>query len=195
MALVALSGCAQPGGAASGETNRQVGNESGVRDCGADPRPPAPVVTAEATMYPTTDEMSQALDRIRQAGESTYRDVFAGLEVVPEEGYGIVYAVPSPEFEAFVRDAAQGQCVVLRNAAHSFADLRTLQDRIMGDMDFWRKRGIDINSVGAQHDGSGVTVGTLEVEKAQAELPAHYGNDIPITVEQVGPAVHFSDRG
>ncbi|PZG16547.1 hypothetical protein C1I95_17290 [Micromonospora craterilacus] len=153
------------------------------------------MVTAGATMYPTTDEMSQALDRIRQAGESTYRDTFAGLEVVPEEGYAIVYGVPSPEFEAFVRDAAQGQCVVLRNAAHSFAELNALQDRIMVDWDLWRTRGIDISSIGARHDGSGVEVGTLDVEKARAELPEHYDTDIPIIVEQAGPVAFLSDRG
>ncbi len=192
MVLVALSGCGQPGGAAPGETNRQVGD--GVRACSPDARPPAPIVTAEATMYPTTDEMSQALTRIQHAGESTYRDIFAGLEVVPEEGYAIVYGVPSAEFEAFVGDAAGGQCVVYRNATHSFAELSALQHRIMNDTDFWRKRDIHINSTGPRHDGSGVTVGTLEVEKARAELPAHYGTEIPIIVEQVGRAVPLVGR-
>ena len=140
-------------------------------------------------MYGEAEEMSTALNRLHQAGESTFQDVFAGVEVVPEKGYAIVYRVPSPEFDAFIREAAGAQCVLVRDAAFANARLRVLQDRISGDSEFWRKRGITINTTGTNHDGSGVVVGTLDVAKAKVELPKHYGTEIPIIVTKEAPAV------
>ncbi len=194
-AIVALTGCAResvdtPGG----EIRLQPGSAPGVAACATQPSPPEPVVTAGATMYPESEEMSRVLGSLQQAAESTYREVFAGLEVVPEEGYAIVYRVPSPEFDAFVHDVTEGQCVVIRDAAHSHAELSELQNRITDDADFWQKRKIRINEVGARHDGSGVVVGTLEVDKARMELPKRYGRAIPIIVERAGPVVPLIGR-
>ena len=144
-------------------------------------------------MYGEAEEMSNALSRIHQAGESTFQDVFAGVEVIPEKGYAIVYRVPSPEFDAFIREAAGAQCVLVRDAAFANARLRTLQDRITRDTAFWRQRGITINTTGTNHDGSGVVVGTLDVAKARAELPKHYGTEIPIIITEEAAPILFAE--
>jgi len=140
-------------------------------------------------MYGESEEMSSALARIQQAGESTFREVFAGIEVVPEKGLAIVYRIPSAEFDAFIQEAAGGQSILVRDAEHSNAELTVLQNRISDDSDFWRERGIAINMIATNHTGSGVVVGTSDVEKAQVELPAHYGPAIPIQIERMGQAV------
>ncbi|MBY8874276.1 hypothetical protein K7640_20815 [Micromonospora sp. PLK6-60] len=184
--IVAVGGCAREAGGAA-DAAPEAGGTPGVEGCATPPSPPESVVTAGATMYPESDELSEALGSIQQAGESTFRDVFAGLETVPEQGYVIVYRLPSARFDAYVRDVAAGQCVLLRDAAHSAAELSALQDRITDDMDYWRTRGVDVNAVGPRHDGSGVVVSTLAVARARAELPKRYGTAIPIIIEQGGP--------
>jgi hypothetical protein len=48
---------------------------------------------------------------------------------------------------------------------------------------------VGVNTVGPLHDGSGITIGTLEVERARAEIPKRYGTEIPITIEEQAPPV------
>lgn len=56
-------------------------------------------------------------------------------------------------------------------------------------MRYWQGKGIRINMIGAEHDGSGVTVGTQDVSRARVELPKRYGIEIPILVEEQEPLV------
>ena len=178
-AMAVLGGCAGTGPGARQEAQ-------GPQGC--IPASPSPIVTAGSTMWPDPPGMSEALNEIQTAGHDRFRDVFAGVEVVPEAGYAIVYRVPSTDYDELIRRAAGTLCIVIRDARFSQAALTELQDRISDDSDFWRSRGIQINTVGSAHDGSGVTIGTLQVEQARAEIPKHYQSGIPITVEQAAPA-------
>ena len=78
---------------------------------------------------------------------------------------------------------------MIRDARFSQAALTELQNRISDDSALWRSRGIQINTIFAAHDGSGVTVGTLQVDQARAEIPKHYRSAIPITVVEEAPPV------
>ncbi|HZM74976.1 MAG TPA: hypothetical protein VFC19_04570 [Candidatus Limnocylindrales bacterium] len=152
---------------------------------------PSPVVTAGVMMWPDPPGMSEALNEIQTAGYDTFKDVYAGVEVVPEAGYAIVYRVPASEsstrYDEVIRRVAGTQCIVIRDSRFSQVALTELQNRISDDTNFWRGRGIQINTVGSAHDGSGVIVGTTQVVQARAEIPEHYHSSIPITVEQAAP--------
>lgn len=193
-ALAVLGGCA---GARPGPGQEAQGPH-GPPESQAPPAcatvPPSPIVTAGATMWPNPPEISEALDEIQTVGEDRFSDVFAGVQVVPEAGYAIVYRVPSAEFDKLIRSVAGTRCIVIRDARFSQAALMELQHRINADLEFWRGKGIQINTTGMAHDGSGVTVGTLEVERARAELSKHYKSAIPITVEETGPMTTWREE-
>lgn len=183
-AIAALGGCAGTAPGAGPQAPAPQGPR-GPEDCALPT--PTPIVTAGATMWPNPPGYDDALNEIQAAGHDRFRDVFAGVEVVPEKGYAVVYRVPSADYDELIRRTAGALCIVIRDARFSEATLTGLTERITADRDYWRSRGIEINTTGRAHDGSGVIVGTLQVEQARAELPKHYRTDIPITVEQAGP--------
>jgi hypothetical protein len=171
-----------PGSTASPGTAREWRSDG----C-ATPRSPVMISTA-GTTFPAGDERVNALiDRVRATGESSFGAVYAGVEVVPEQVRMVVYRKPSAEFDAYLRGQAGGECMLVRDAAHSQAELVALADRISADMAYWRGRGIAINTVGPRHDGSGVEVGTQNVTAAEVELPRRYGPAAPIKVVDQGP--------
>jgi hypothetical protein len=163
------------------------GNGEWQTDACATPRSPAVTHTAGAT-FPLSDERVDALiNKVQADGERRFAAVFAGVEVVPEQVRMIVYRKPSAEFDAYLRAEAGEECVIVRDAAHTQAELAALADRISADMAYWRGRGIAINTVGPKHDGSGVEVGTQNVIAAEVELPRRYGTAVPINVVDQGP--------
>jgi hypothetical protein len=155
----------------------------------ATPRSPVVMHTAGIDM-PLTDQRTQDLaTKVTQAGEGQFAAVYAGLELTPDQLRLIVYRKPSAEFDAYLRTAAGDGCLMVRDAPHSQAELLALVHRISDDFGYWRKRGIAINSVGPNHDGTGVEVGTQNITAAQVELPMRYGMAVPIKVVEQGPIV------
>jgi hypothetical protein len=187
-----ISGCAGQ------QDGRQNGDESDVgapapastewrSDGCATPRSPVMTHTAGVDM-PLSDEQVEALvQKVTRAGEARFAAVYAGLELTQEQVGLVVYRAPSAEFDAYLRAEAGSQCVVVRDAAHSQAELRALVDRITDDFAYWRERGIVINTVGPHNDGSGIEVGTQNVTAAQVELPKRYGAAVPIKVVEEEP--------
>ncbi|MEU7824533.1 hypothetical protein [Catellatospora sp. NPDC049133] len=180
----ALAGCAgqkEAGEAAAPPTL----DGPGTPGCAMARPTPSPIETAGSTMWPTSVTLDDALTRISQAGEGRFGKQFAGVEVVPEKGYGIVYRVPSAEFDEFVTQQAGTECIYLRDAVYDQATLQALANRVMDDRKYWDKQGITINMTGTTHDGSGITVGVLpaDLERARVELPKRYGTQVPITIE------------
>lgn len=194
-----LSACAgqqagdQPGGGQEGGGGAGApGPASGEwqTDGCATPRSPTMVTTAGATFPVTDDQIQELVNRITPAGQGRFAAVYAGLELTPDQVRLIVYRKPSAEFDAYLRAEAGDQCVIVRDAVHSLAELQALADRISGDFKYWRDRGIAINTVGCPQDGSAVEVGTEAVTAAQVELSKRYGTAIPIKVVKEGP-VHL----
>lgn len=182
----ALAGCAGQADGAGAPPPTLDG--PGTPGCDQARPTPSAIETAGATMYPTSIDLDQALGLIQQDAESgRFADRYAGAEVVPEKGHAIVYRVPSAEFDAHVASIAGAECIYLRDARFSHQELQKLADRVSGDLKHWRGRGITINTVGTKHDGSGITVGTEQVEQASRELPKRYGVTVPIEIEQAGP--------
>ena len=107
----------------------------------------------------------------------------------------MVYRVPSAAFDDFIRQAAENTCILVRDAAHSTADLAVWHDRVLADLPFWTDRGVRIVTIGARHDGAGVEIGTRDVERAQVELPARYGRRAPLIFVEQGPVTPLSSPG
>ncbi|GAB4051412.1 hypothetical protein [Catellatospora paridis] len=173
----------------SGSAGPRNGSPSGVdgqatTGCASPAAAPSPIETAGTTMYGSIGALDQALAEIQHAAEGRFADVFAGVLVVSEKGHAIVYRVRSAEFDAYAESVSGGQCLYLRDADHSQATLLALTMRISGDTAYWREQGIVVHMVGPRHDGSGVTVGVEQVERARVELPKRYGTQIPIEVEE-----------
>jgi hypothetical protein len=167
----------EPGGPEDGWSTLGCGNA----------RVPAHVTVGNHTMPTTPVELATAMERIERAGREDFAESFAGIEVDQERVRAIVYRVPSEPFDDFIRRTAESSCLVVRNARHSAKTLDAWHDRIIAELAFWSHRGLHIVSVGARHDGSGVEIGTDDVDKARQELLGRHGADAPLVFVAEGP--------
>lgn len=140
-----------------------------------------------STMPVTPPALDAAMARIDSAGRGEFSGSYAGLEVDQRQVRAIVHRVPSSDFDDFIRTSAEDTCVVVRDAAHTLAELTGWQQRITADLPDWADVGIRISTVGARHDGAGVEVGTQDVERARRELAVRYGADAPLIFVEQGP--------
>jgi hypothetical protein len=150
-------------------------------------------LTVGAISMPTTPAaLDAAIARIDGGGRGDFKDSYAGLEVDQQLVRAVVYRVPSAQFDDFIRQAAGTACIVVRDAPNSVADLSIWHDRVLADLAFWTARGIRIATIGARHDGTGVEIGTQDVDRARLELPARYGSRAPLVFVQEGPVIPLS---
>jgi hypothetical protein len=147
------------------------------------------------TMPVTPPALGAAMARIAEGGRAAYAHSYAGLEVDQRLVRAVVYRVPAADFDDFIRHSAGDTCVVIRDAAHSLAELTEWQDRITTDLPEWTARGVRIFTVGARHDGVGVEVGTPDVAGVRRELSARYGPDAPLTFVERGPIRRLPTAG
>ncbi|MDR7280586.1 hypothetical protein [Catenuloplanes atrovinosus] len=150
-------------------------------------REPERVESVTGALLVTPADLATVLARVESAGRAQFPDSFAGLEVNQAEVLGIVYRVPSPDFDAFLRAEGAAVCLEVRDAAYDLRTLLTLQERIVADLGHWRTAGIEIGVVGCRHDGTGVEVSTRQVAQAQDQLPRRYGPEVPIFVRDEAP--------
>jgi hypothetical protein len=178
-----IGGCGDPADEAL-----NPGTTSGWSTAGCElARQPEGIAVGSLTMPTTPAALDAAIGRIDHGGRNDFPDSYAGLEVDQNLVRAVVYRVPSARFDAFIRQAAENTCIVVRDAPHSAADLGTWHDRVLSDLSFWTARGIRIVTIGARHDGSGVEIGTQDVDRARLELPARYGSRAPLVFVDQGP--------
>ena len=184
-ALLMIAGC---GGADDQPTVDEPGLTGGwtTAGCGV-ARLPEHVTIAGVRMASTPAKLETVMAQIDETGRREYAASFAGLEVDQSEVRAIVYRVPSAAFDEFIRRAAEDVCVVVRDAVNSAADLAYWHDRVLADLPYWTDKGVRIVTIGARHDGTGVEIGTRDVVRARAELPAHYGERAPLIFLDEGP--------
>ncbi|WP_250027914.1 hypothetical protein [Paractinoplanes maris] len=150
-------------------------------------RLPERMAVAGVAMPVTPAKLQAAIDRIDHVGHERFGVSYAGLEVDQENTRAIVHRVPSAAFDEFIRQTAEDTCIVVRDAAHTAADLAVWHDRVLADLDYWTHTGVRIVSVGARHDGAGVEIGTQDLDRARTELPARYGPEAPLLFIQEAP--------
>jgi hypothetical protein len=158
-------------------------------------RPPVTMTVGGRTLPATPPSLDAAMARIERGGRDDYPDSYAGLEVDQQRVRAVVYRVPSADFDNFIRLSAEDTCVVVRDSLHGLRELNQWHDRVVADLDMWAARGIRIVTVGARHDGFGVEVGTRDVERARAELPARYGEQAPLIFIEQGPVTPLAQPG
>jgi hypothetical protein len=158
-------------------------------------RRPETVTMGGRTLPATPAALEAAMARIDAGGRADHAGSYAGLEVDQERVRAIVYRVPSAAFDDFIRQSAEDTCIVVRDAAHSLAELTGWNDRVVADLDAWRASGVRISSVVARHDGIGVEIGTRDVERARSEMPRRYGRTAPLVFVEQGPVVPLAEPG
>ncbi len=158
-------------------------------------RRPATVRVGGRVLPATPAALEAAMARIDAGGRAEHADSYAGLEVDQERVRAIVYRVPSAGFDDFVRLSADNTCIVVRDAAHSLAELTRWHDRIVADLGRWRASGVRVASVVARHDGVGVEIGTGDVDRARSEMPLRYGYPAPLIFVEQGPVVPLAEPG
>ena len=174
-AVLVIGACGDPNDESLGQ---RPGLTGGWRTAGCElARDPASVAATPA-------QLDAAMARIDQGGRGDFADSYAGLEVDQQQVRAIVYRVPSEDFDDFIRRTAENTCIVVRDARYSSTDLAVWHDRVLADLPFWTDRGIRIVTIGARHDGSGVEIGTRDLERARLELPARYGSRVPLVFVQ-----------
>lgn len=158
-------------------------------------RTPETMTVGGRTLPVTPAALAAAMARIDAGGRADHAASYAGLEVDQQRVRAVVYRVPSAEFDDFIRLSAENTCIVVRDAAHSLAELAAWNDRVVADLDAWREYGVRISSVVARHDGVGVEVGTRDVERARAELPRRYGSSAPLVFVEQGEVIPLAEPG
>jgi hypothetical protein len=185
--LVVTAGCGDPVGAATPPTGITVGTaEWSTAGCALS-RSPQVMTVGGSTVPVTPPALDAAIARIDEGGRTRFASSYAGVEVDQQAVRAVVYRVPSAAFDDFVRTNAEDSCVVVRDAAHTLAELSEWHARVVADLGHWADQGVRISTVGARHDGAGVEIGTQDVARARRELPTRYGPDAPLIFVEQGP--------
>jgi hypothetical protein len=150
-------------------------------------RKPESVAVGDLVLPATPADLDAAITRIDHGGRGDFADSYAGIEVDQRRVRAIVYRVPSEAFDDFIRQTAENACIVVRDAPYSTTGLAVWHDRVLADLPFWTNRGIRIVTIGARHDGSGVEIGTRDLDRARLELPARYGSRAPLAFVEQAP--------
>jgi hypothetical protein len=158
-------------------------------------RAPETVRFGNRVLPATPAALEAAMGRIDTAGRTGHAHSYAGMEVDQERVRAIVYRVPSAAFDDVIRLSAANTCIVVRDAAHSLAELTTWHDRIVADLRAWQDEGVRISSVVARHDGVGVEVGTRDIARARIDLPRRYGRTAPLVLIEQGPVIPLAEPG
>jgi len=159
------------------------------------PRRPETVQVGGRVLPATPAALEAVMARIEAAGRAGHAGSYAGIEVDQQRVRAIVHRVPSAEFDDFIRLSAENTCIVVRDAAHSLAELTGWHDRIVADLGAWQAGGIRIASVVARHDGAGVEIGTGDVDLARSEMLMRYGSSAPLVFIEQGPVVPLAEPG
>jgi hypothetical protein len=160
--------------------------------CGA-PSPPnegqnrtTPPLTSGAVNDP---KLNTAADSIVPELERAFPDTYSGVELKHSDHTMIIYRLPDPTLDEFVRQRISDITVVFRDAKLSRTRMHELADRILRDREYWRSQGITINGVGPKTDGSSVEVLTAQGSQPEERaLAAHYGDGI-ISVRAETPVI------
>jgi hypothetical protein len=185
--LLMIGGCGDPESADQPEAGGRAG---GWRTAGCEfSRAAEHTVIGGIRMPVTPEPLREVIERIEQAGRTRFAQSYAGIEVDQLRVRAIVYRVPGvgAEFDDFIRQTAENNCVVVRDAAHAVTELSGWHDRVVADLAYWTSRGVRIVTVGSRHDGVGVEIGTRDVDRARGELPTHYGDEAPLVFVEQGP--------
>lgn len=143
---------------------------------------PPPAAAAEGRI-----DMGEDASRVDQWARERFPEVYAGIET--SDAGLIVFRKPSAAFDEGLRTLGVSTPVVLRDAPYANAELATLAERVLADVDYWAGQGIEITSVGARADGTAVDVGSPQADRLTPRLAGRYGTTPPAIAEPVGPIV------
>jgi hypothetical protein len=155
--------------------------------CGARPAPGDDLHRPQATGVMNDPALEAAANAVIPELERAFPDTYSGVEMRHADRTMVIYRLPDPKLDEFVRSRTSGITTMFRDAKLSATRMRVLVDQVMLDRDYWHGQGITINGAGPMPDGSGIEVltpqGSLAEERA---LTAHYGEGL-ISVRAATP--------
>ncbi len=130
-----------------------------------------------------------AADSIEPFLEKSLPDSFSGLVLDHAHHIMVIYRRPDPRLDTAVKGRIPQVNVDFRDGKFSLKQMKQLADRIVADREYWRARGIDIQSVGPTSHGSGVAVGTSRGTADTDKLASRYGAGVlPAEKVDIAPA-------
>ena len=121
--------------------------------------------------------------------EESFPDTFAGLIGDEQQQNLVVYRLPDPDLDAFVRDALGQTPVEFRDAAYSLRQMNEVVKQLGEDTAHWKDQGVELNACGPQPDGSGVQVFvTKNSPETERAFQQRYPN-MHLTIAEMSPAV------
>src|SRR5262249_24949960 len=131
-----------------------------TRGCATANSPPA--MSIDGTPQPANQNaLDEVAGRVQPRGEKDFAEGDAGVRVVQERDRIQVFRKPSAAFDRWILHDFAADCVEVLDAAYSAVELQAMQDKVTADMDYWRQRGIRINTVGSDFARGVIVVGTL----------------------------------
>jgi len=204
---LAMAGCGQarnraeaggPGQPPTATSSSPAADDGIVRTAGCVYATTTPEMFIDGTPQPANQtRLDDVAQKIHPRATGKFAPVFGGIALVQERDRIQVYRKPSAEFDAWILADFRAECVELVDIKFALVELEKLQNRVSDDMTYWRQKGLQINSVGADFIRGAVVVGTgaKDVAKARKELPPRYQDSkIPIVIEEGGPYVPLAGQ-
>ena len=189
-AVLVLAGCAH--GGTPGTPGPPAGTHGVVRTAGCATATSPPATSIDGTPQPANqNDLDELANRLQPYAQAHFADAYTGVELRSEQDRIRVYRKASAAFDAWVLREFAASCVEIVDARYTAVELTGLVQRISADAPYWQSLGVPMNLVSVNPDGSGIQVGTTEVERARRELARRYGTGIAITVVYAEPVVAY----
>lgn len=117
----------------------------------------------ESSAPPTTSvrenpALTAAAATVQPLLQASYPDSFAGLVLHHEVPVLVIYRKPDASLDTEVEKVVSGVRVEFHDAKYTLVEMKAAADKVMDDREYWKGRGLTVNTVGPAADGSGVTV-------------------------------------
>lgn len=150
------------------------------------PRPATPPPSGSAVQ----DSLNGYAERVQALGaRPEHTGAFAGVETDIPGNRLLVHRRPSEAFDVAVRMVVPAERLWLRDVPYSAVDLEAGLTRVRADVAYWKRRGVEINTMGT-HAGLGcVEIGVSEPDRHGAALAERYGANMAVCVVLALPPV------
>lgn len=147
--------------ASAPDTGKQVASSSGISTSSA--------------------HLSADAEAVAQYARRHFPRVFAGAAVDEGARQIIIYRLAShPAFDEAVTDKFPTVRLAFRAAPRTERELQNLTRRVLSDVDYWHRRGIEIAGVGPDPSRGVVEVMTPDAARARPEFRAKYGGHVVV---------------
>jgi hypothetical protein len=142
-----------------------------------------------ATVNPTSSStndpnLSQAAASIGPQLSQSFPATFAGIELDQMRHTIVIYRKPDTALDSYVKEHLSSVSVEFRDAKFSLTTMQDAVKKVTGDIEYWKGRGVDIQTVTPTPDGSSVEIGTPQAGAAATMIEDRYPGIVVKVVER-----------